>query len=445
MFPRPHGFHYHDGVDAAHLVRSARTIKSNTGGAAPTAAETEVKRFYSLKGTMDAIRAEGVRRGIADAGVTTIGNSTHGRAMHALKIGNGVHACLITGCYHAREWISVEVPLLLAEYLVHMYPVAAPANEEERRIKHLLDNRTVYFVPMSNPDGHQASLTRNRLWRANTKTWLGTDGAMPPPAFVPPAAAGQTQPVGRSITHDTALAYTGVDINRNHACTHPSAAWGHETYIRGGAVTSRDPADCAVHTNSGGDNVGRQVWCGPSAASEQEVRNMEAFIGANAIKTSMHYHSCFGIYLYPDFFEAGGDNFTKWLGRGMQTVHAQAPGALAYDLGSAGDKLYSATGSAMDFSREASGNLPTYTPEVRPRRRDPLSTAHQFSFLPENQIWPTFLECLCPSLAVINAAGHGAASGQVTLDINTAKPAAKGQVVRNCWNVFQGWTYPAHP
>jgi hypothetical protein len=71
--------------------------------------------------------------------------------------------------------------------------------------------------------------------------------------------------------------------------------------------------------------------------------------------------------------------------------------------------------------------------------------AHLFSFLPENQIWPTFLECLRPSLAVINAAGHGAASGQVTLDINTAKPAAKGQVVRNCWKVSQGWNYPAHP
>ena len=191
MFPRPKGFHYHHGADAAHLVTATRTIKANRTSAAPTAAETEAKTFYSLKGTMDAIRAEGVRRGIADAGFTGIGNSTHGRPIHGVKIGKGAHACLITGCYHAREWISVEVPLLLAEYLVHMYPTAAPASEEERRIKHLLDNRTVYVIPMVNPDGHEASITRNRLWRANTKTYAGTHASLPAAGFAPPAAAGR--------------------------------------------------------------------------------------------------------------------------------------------------------------------------------------------------------------------------------------------------------------
>jgi hypothetical protein len=145
-----------------------------------------------------------------------------------------------------------------------------------------------------------------------------------------------------------------------------------------GPVTSRNPADCAVHTGSGGDNVGQQVWCGPSAASEQEVRTMETFVRACQIKTSMHFHSGFGIYLYPDFFEVGGDNFTKWLGRGMQAVHDQAPGAVPYDLGGAGDKLCSATESSMDFCREAPGNTPPSRRSCSPRT--PIRCAPRICF-----------------------------------------------------------------
>ncbi|MDQ3149692.1 MAG: peptidase M14, partial [Chloroflexota bacterium] len=49
------------------------------------------------------------------------GRSIEGRPILALRIGDrrgGVPKVLFMGCHHAREWIAVEVPFLLAKELV---------------------------------------------------------------------------------------------------------------------------------------------------------------------------------------------------------------------------------------------------------------------------------------------------------------------------------------
>lgn len=446
MLPRPNGFLYHQNSGPGARTPRPRRIPNNRFSNATAARED--KLFYSLEADLDELRIEGARKGIADAGVTDIGNSTDGKPIRALKLGNGPHKCLITGCYHAREWISVEVAFLVAEYLVTAHPSGAPTTLEERRIKHLMQNRTVWIVPMVNPDGHEMTLTRNRLWRANAKSYRPGDPGMPGAGFNAPVAAGQV-PAARTIHYplNPGSFYQGVDVNRNHDCRSNSACWGHETFQPAHpniAATSRNPTDCAV-TNLTGNDVGSQTWCGPSAASEVETQRIEALVRAQGFKTSLHFHSCYGLYLYPDALDAAGDNYTKWLGRGMQTLNKQAPGAIAYDCGSPVARLYAATGSSMDFCREQSGGLPTYTPEVRPKQGTASFRDHQFSHLPETEIWPTFLENLCPALAVINAAGHTDVTRAKDQDIASAKPAGKGQVVRNCWEVFRGWTYPPNP
>lgn len=113
-----------------------------------------------------------------------IGTSWGGRIIRAVKISD--HPAiedpteddvLLTGVHHAREWISVEVPLRIAEYLV--------ANYEDAAIKPLVDNREIWIVPLVNPDGYQHSHAVDRLWRKNRR--------------------------------DLAFGFFGVDLNRNYA------------------------------------------------------------------------------------------------------------------------------------------------------------------------------------------------------------------------------------
>ncbi|HEU0301623.1 MAG TPA: M14 family zinc carboxypeptidase [Longimicrobium sp.] len=115
--------------------------------------------FASLRDDLAALRAA-APAGIVDAAVTSVGTSERGRDIHCIRIGrNPAVPVLIAGCHHAREWISVEVPYLFAEYLVTQYNV-------DPRVKRLVDARDIWIVPMINPDGHERTMT-DRLWRKN--------------------------------------------------------------------------------------------------------------------------------------------------------------------------------------------------------------------------------------------------------------------------------------
>ena len=106
---RPYHYHvYHrDNFDALPAWASAPIT---VPGTPPLA--TETMTMYSLKKDMDQLRVIGAQRGIVDASVTDVGKSYKGKQLWALKVGNGAaHKVLFTGCHHAREWISVEIPV----------------------------------------------------------------------------------------------------------------------------------------------------------------------------------------------------------------------------------------------------------------------------------------------------------------------------------------------
>ncbi|UCG45129.1 MAG: zinc carboxypeptidase [Candidatus Bathyarchaeota archaeon] len=103
------------------------------------------------------------------AKVFDIGNSIEGREIWAIKISdnpsieeNGEAAVLYMGAHHAREWISVEVPMNLAHYLVNSYG-------HDPRITNLVDEREVWIVPMVNPDGVEYSQQVYQMWRKNKR------------------------------------------------------------------------------------------------------------------------------------------------------------------------------------------------------------------------------------------------------------------------------------
>lgn len=179
--------------------------------------------------------------------LTTLGNSLENRDVPMLRIsGKSVAEAeagqlpviFYMGCHHAREHLSVEVPLLYSKYLVEQYGKNAD-------ITRLLDTREVYIAPMVNPDGHSYDYTngiRGKMWRKNRR------------------------PNGNGTF--------GVDLNRNYG-------WGWGT---GGSSTS---------PNS-------DVYMGTAAFSEPETQNVRDFVNAQPrMTTLLSFHTFSELILYP--------------------------------------------------------------------------------------------------------------------------------------------------
>jgi hypothetical protein len=410
-------YHYHcyhrDVFDALPEWDSSLLTVPRIGGGG-----YERKRFYSLKKDMDSLRALGASKGIVDSSVTSVGTTTppvngYGmeRQLWALKVGNGAaHKVLFTGAHHSREWISVEVPYLVAEYLIQNY-TSTPSTPKERRIHHLVNNREIWFVPMVNPDGHDYTTTSEREWRANRKGYR-----LPAATITPPRFGGGTP---RTITYPAAV-YYGVDVNRNY----PTTEWGQESFSPDGTVrTSGDPRD-------GGAN---STWFGPSANSELETQANVRLYTTHRFRASLSYHNFSQLLLFPD--SASGDMFCQTVGSTMNELIAAAGVAYTYQASSA---LYPTTGSSMAYSFEAVPGRPTYTIELRPPR--PAPAGWDFSGLPESEIEPCFRENLGAALALINCAGHDIFDLSIRLPTTSGAGSSRIQIVANCVEAFRGWT-----
>jgi len=109
------------------------------------------------------------------AKVFSIGKSVENRDINIIqisnfetKVGNVYDAdktdkknIFIVGCHHAREWISVEIPLLFAKFLLE--------HQENDSIKKALNGANIYILPILNPDGLEFSIHNYRYWRKNRK------------------------------------------------------------------------------------------------------------------------------------------------------------------------------------------------------------------------------------------------------------------------------------
>ena len=104
----------------------------------------------------------------AISNMTTIGKSLEQRELWAIKISDNVSqdeeepVVVFLGAHHAREWISVDVPFLIAKHLTENY-------SSDPSIARLVNNSEIWIVPMVNPDGHQYSVMTDRLWRKNRR------------------------------------------------------------------------------------------------------------------------------------------------------------------------------------------------------------------------------------------------------------------------------------
>ena len=239
-----------------------------------------------------------------------VGRSVEQRPIWALRIGErrgSARKLLFTGCHHAREWISVEVPYLLAEHLVQ--------HANEQPVADWLGRGELWVVPMMNPDGHEFSRTEFRLWRKNRRP--NVDGSF------------------------------GVDPNRNYGYM-----WGTLNV----STSSHVPSDT--------------TYVGPRAFSEPETRAIRDLIGRELMSGVLTYHSYSQLILYPWGYTDSAivdpedrDEITR-LAERMQALIGDVHGQTY--IAQQSSQLYPTAGDTTDWTYGAY-DLPSLTIELRPR------------------------------------------------------------------------------
>jgi len=203
-------------------------------GAYHTYAETE-SMLTSLAATYPAIAQR-----------TVIGTSLQGRNITSLKISDNVGVdesepeVLYMGNHHARELMSVEMPLLFAEYLLQNYNV-------DPTITGYITDREIYIVPMVNPDGHY---------------------------YVQLNHAGSSSTWWRKNRRDNGDLTFGVDLNRNYGYQ-----WGYDN-VGSSPVTSS------------------LVYRGTAGFSEPETQVIRDFVNGREFVAWLSYHSYGELLLY---------------------------------------------------------------------------------------------------------------------------------------------------
>ena len=87
------------------------------------------------------------------AQLSVIGLTLEGRNIYALKISDNPTVdeaepeALYMGNHHARELMSVEIPLMFATYLLANYGT-------DQTVTDMVNDREIFVVPMINVDGH---------------------------------------------------------------------------------------------------------------------------------------------------------------------------------------------------------------------------------------------------------------------------------------------------
>lgn len=181
------------------------------------------------------------------ARLDTIGTSLEGRPILAMKISDNVGVdeaepeVLIVGCHHARELMSVEIPLYVMRRLLDgaaTDPVLAS----------LVADREIWIIPIVNPDGH---------------------------AYVEAHSGGQSDGWWRKNRRPNADGSFGVDLNRNYG-----TFWGYDNI-----GSSPTPAS--------------DIYRGTGPFSEPETAAIRDFMATRTFHTSLSFHSYGSLVLYP--------------------------------------------------------------------------------------------------------------------------------------------------
>jgi carboxypeptidase T len=180
------------------------------------------------------------------ARVHSIGKSTEGRDIWAIHLNTSTAdleaassnkpGVIFMGNHHAREHVSLEVPLMLVQYLLD--------HRRDARVASLLDSRDIWVVPMVNPDGVEFDISTGKYkwWRKNRR--------------------------------DNGNGTYGVDLNRNY-----SYGWG---------------------TGGSSKDTSSDIYMGPTPFSEPETQVIKRFVESHLnAKMLLSFHTFSELILYP--------------------------------------------------------------------------------------------------------------------------------------------------
>lgn len=174
-------------------------------------------------------------------------HSIEGRPIYWLRVSNkpdeeqaGKNQILYTSLHHAREPGSLSQMIYFLWHLLENY-------DKDEKLRALLDNTEMYFIPCINPDGYIYNITTNPngggMWRTNR----------------------------RRATYSV----VGVDLNRNYGYK-----WG-------------------IDNKGSQPNVGGETSRGMAPFSEPETQAVKWFVEKHQFKIALNYHSFSQAFIYP--------------------------------------------------------------------------------------------------------------------------------------------------
>jgi hypothetical protein len=183
--------------------------------------------------------------------IESIGPTYEGRWIYGVKISDNVAEDeeepeqLFSGCHHAREWASVEVPLFIIDTLLRAYGF-------DQTITNIVNNREIWVFPVINVDGYVYDYSGGgRSWRKDR------------------------EPYRNAI---------GTDPNRNYNGICDSNAidgWG------------------VINSSSVSHNPSQETFCGKRQHSAREISAYSEFIKSHKFVTIVDYHSYSELVLAP--------------------------------------------------------------------------------------------------------------------------------------------------
>jgi carboxypeptidase T len=240
----------------------------------------------------------------------SIGLSSQGRYIYAIKISDNVSVdedepeVLYMGNHHARELMSVDIPLRFAQYLLANYGTDADVTQ-------MVNEREIYFIPMVNPDGHvyveaNHSGYSDYWWRKNRRR--NFDGTY------------------------------GVDLNRNYGYM-----WGYDN-IGSSPVTSED------------------TYRGNGPFSEGETQRVRTFCQGREFILGLSFHTYGEWFLWPWGYTSAlcPDN-------ALFSALADSLAPAGYTAGPAAATLYVTNGDTDDWAYGETTEKPRmflFTPEM---------------------------------------------------------------------------------
>lgn len=244
------------------------------------------------------------------ARVFSIGKSVEGRDLWVIKVSDQAESetaepkILITGCHHAREWISLEIPLRFAQYLLENY-------DGNQKVQNAVNGSQIYILPIQNPDGLEYSIHTYRMWRKNRRYNQNLDW--------------------------------GVDTNRNYGFM-----WGFDD--RGSSPYPHDA-----------------VYRGPFPFSEPETLAIRDFLTENPPAGALNFHNYSQMILYPWGYTdlpAPDDAEMREIARNMSDRIYRVNGR-TYTFGPGSTTIYPTNGDADDWIYGTFG-VPSFTIELPP-------------------------------------------------------------------------------